>query len=120
MILPKSIKPKNPELAVSEFVPIRLGKRHATYFTRPRNYIPYFWEYIKDQKRAQISDQNNQKENDITTVQDLSNGILKSNLNHFGRLGSVWFDQNEGSREIASLLSEIPFGQQYNLFFVVT
>ena len=77
-------------------------------------------EYLKDQKRAHSSDQSNQNENDITTVQDLSNGILKSSLNHFGRLGSVWFDQNEGSREIASLLSEIPFGQQYNLLIVVT
>ena len=124
MRIDKSIIFKNPELVDLEFVPIRLGKRHITYFTRPnedflrisRNSYPYFWEYPKDQKRVSLSDQDNPTEKDISTVHDLSSGIIKNNLNHFGRLGSVWFNENDVSHEIASLLSGIPFGQKMFIF----
>ena len=110
MRISKSLLSKNPEFVALEFVPIRLGKRHVTYFTRPRAFKPFYWEYNKDQKRAYLSDQPVPTEKDITTVQDLSNGIIRSNLNHFGRLASVWFDPIEGPPDLASLLSEIPFG----------
>ena len=125
MKIDKSIIFKNPELVDLEFVPIRLGKRHMTNYMRPkadflrisRNSNPYFWEYHKDQKRAYLSDQDNPTEKDITTVHDLSSGIIKNNLNHFGRLGSVWFDENDVSHEIASLLSGIPFGQRMFILY---
>ena len=125
MKIDKSIIFKNPELVDLEFVPIRLGKRHMTYFMRPnedflrisRNSNPYFWEYQKDKKREHLSDQDNPIEKDITTLYDLSSGIIKNNLNHFGRLGSVWFDENDVSHEIASLLSGIPFGQKMFILY---
>ena len=112
----KSITSKSPKLVLLEFVPIRLGKRHSTYFTRPRNFRPYFWEYMNENKRAYLPDQDGTSENDVSTVQDLSSGIIRSDLNHFGKLGSAWFNQNEGSREMTSLLSEIPFGQKFPHF----
>ena len=125
MGIAKSIIFKNPELVDLKFVPIRLGKRHMTYFMRPnedflrisRNSNPYFWEYHKDQKRVYLSDQDNPTEKDLTTVHDLSSGIIKNNLNHFGRLGSVWFDENDVSQDIASLLSGIPFGQKMFILY---
>ena len=109
-----SIISKTPKLSLLEFAPIRLGKRQSMYFTRPTNLRPYFWEYISDQKRAYLPGKDSTSEEDVSTVQDLSSGIIRSDLNHFGKLGSGWFNQNDGSREIASLLSEIPFGQQFS------
>ena len=42
---------KPNEMAIG-FIPIRLGKRHAAIFTNSWNHRPYYWEYIKDDKRS--------------------------------------------------------------------